>query len=158
MSSSTDSDERTYKQIRDQDFADELEWLTEPTPWEPRRNELANAQRRHDAQLPHVHLSCEQSVAQPRQVPYVQSSYEQEVDSRPVCCYCGYAVQVVVRVTGNDIGRRIQQCPLFPSGCTYAEWIDEPFPPRAITYANDQEQAIRRLENEMEQLRFNRGN
>ena len=90
------------------------------------------------------------------QVQVVQPPTEQEVESYPVCCQCGYGVEVVVRADGENIGRRIQICQFWPNGCNYAEWLDDPLCPRGITYANELEQEIRRLRLSLQELQFNR--
>jgi hypothetical protein len=89
-------------------------------------------------------------------VPNLQSSVEQEVDCYVVCCHYGYKVEVVVRADGKDIGRRIQLCPFWPEGRNYAEWVDKRLCPRAITYADELEQEIRRLRNVLQNSQFDR--
>lgn len=160
--SSPDSEEEAYERMELQALADELEFLNELNSRLGPPSEQRPVQPPHQAQVPNVQHTHEQSVVVPRQevgsyqVPHVPIPYEQEGDSYQVCCYCGYPVEAVVRADGNDIGRRIQQCPSYPNGCNYIEWIDEPIGPRGITYANELEQEIRHLRNVIEQLRLNR--
>lgn len=108
-----------------------------------------------DVQPVHEQLVHQQSQ-EVEQVQNLQPSVEQEADSYTVFCHCGYKVEVVVRADGEDIGRRIQLCPFWPEGCNYAEWVDERLCPRAITYANELEQEIRRLRNIVHNLQFDR--
>ena len=51
-------------------------------------------------------------------------------------CDCGYASLEDVISIGVNIGRRYFRCRVYPTGCTFWEWIDNQFPCRAAEYAN----------------------
>ncbi|KAL1826588.1 hypothetical protein ACET3Z_005000 [Daucus carota] len=47
-------------------------------------------------------------------------------------CYCErLAVHSRYRGTGPNAGRMMSRCPLWPDGCGYMYWIDDPLEPRA---------------------------
>ena len=84
--------------------------------------EVVNEERLQAATVPDPPTVPDVGHQEVRRVSVEQSPNEQEVNSYPVCCHCGYAVEVVVRADGDDIGRRIQLCSLWPNGCNYFEW------------------------------------
>ena len=49
-------------------------------------------------------------------------------------CYCErLAVHSTYRGTGPNTGRMMSRCPLWPEGCGYMFWIDDPLEARATT-------------------------
>ena len=47
-------------------------------------------------------------------------------------CYCDrLAVHSTYRGTGPNAGRKMSRCPLWPNGCGYMFWIDDPLEPRS---------------------------
>ena len=72
--------------------------------------------------------------------------------SANIVCFCGFeAPQLVVR-HGKDVGRRYYTCPVRNNGCEFGQWIDDRFPRRAITYALELEEEIRKLRNQVNDL------
>ena len=156
-SSSIDSEEQAYNEMRLQELQDEFQFLNQIRPQTEPSYEQLNVQPPYETQVPPVQVSSEQVVTQSTQEAefFRVPLQEQIVDSYPVHCYCGYAVEVVVQAEGNNIGRRIQRCPAFPNGCNYTEWIDQPLCPRGIAYCNELERENRRVRSDNEQLRLN---
>ena len=86
-------------------------------------------------------------------IPRVRATVEEgEVQSANIVCFCGFeALQLVVR-HGKDVGRRYYTCPVRNNGCEFGQWIDDRFPRRAITYALELEEEIRKLRNQVNDL------
>lgn len=76
-----------------------------------------------------------------------QVENEQQVDSPIMICECGYAAVEDVISIGVNIGRRYFRCHVYPTACTFWQWIDHPFPSRAADYANELQHQLTTLQN-----------
>ena len=153
---SSSSDDATSCQRRESTPETSINWYIEQ---EQRHYEDV---RTHQLELDQLRLAeFEQPTLVPNQPLNVQEhdeqpqqEWEQEIDSTPICCICGWPAATAVVRNGNDVGRRYLRCQMFPNGCNFSDWIDDPLPPRAVEYALELESEIRILQNQLRELRM----
>lgn len=123
--------ERHYEDLREYELEQaELERQNR----EQRRREERLHRRQSRAALRHRHQNN-------------QVENEQQVDSPIIIiCECGYAAVEDVISIGVNIGRRYFRCHVYPTGCTFWQWIDDPFPSRAADYANELQHQLTTLQ------------
>jgi len=136
-------EERHYEELREHEREERERVLREEQEGRMREEQERQLRNRRNRQ-------------EHRQRSTHQILVEQEVESGPRLCVCGLSVRYGVVRSGNDIGRRHYRCQNFPNGCAW-EWIDDPFPRRAVEYATELEQELNVLRNRISSLGFQRG-
>ena len=126
-----------YIEMQERHYDDLLEYELEQE--ELRRQRREEERREERAMRRHSRLR--------RQHQNNQVVNEQHADSPIIMCHCGYAAAEDVISIGFNIGRRYFRCRVYPTGCTFWQWIDQQFPSRAAEYANEIQHQLTTLQN-----------